>query len=165
MSGVTYVWVLSRMNESCHVCMSHVTYEWVMECVRRASCHTRSSSVFHSPTWLSTMICVYMCAYNWVVSRMYESCHVWMSPVAYEWVLSRMNESCHVWMSHVTYEWVMSRMNESCHVWMSHVTYDWVMSRMNESCPLWVSRVTCDWVMWMTCPTWDHGLQFVHQHH
>jgi len=30
--------------------------------------------------------------------------------------MSRMNESCHVWMSHVTYEWVMSRMNESCHI-------------------------------------------------
>jgi len=45
-----------------------------------------------------------------------------MSPVTYEWVMSRMNESCHIWMSHVTYERVMSYMNESCHVWMSHVT-------------------------------------------
>jgi len=27
--------------------------------------------------------------------------------------MSRMNESCHIWMSHVTYEWVASHMNQS----------------------------------------------------
>jgi len=37
-----------------------------------------------------------------------------MSHVTYEWVMSHMNESCHIWMSHVTYEWVMSHMYESC---------------------------------------------------
>jgi len=71
---------------------------------------------------------------DWVMSRMNESCHRWMSHVTYERVMSRMNEPCHVWMSHVTYEWVMSRINESCHVWMSHVTDEGVMSHMNESC-------------------------------
>ena len=30
MSHVTYEWVMSHMNESCHIWMSHVTYEWVM---------------------------------------------------------------------------------------------------------------------------------------
>jgi len=38
--------------------------------------------------------------------------------VTYEWVMSHMNESCHIWMSHVTYEWVMSHMNESCQIWI-----------------------------------------------
>ena len=28
--------------------------------------------------------------------------------------MSRMNESCHVWMSHVTYEWVMSHIESRC---------------------------------------------------
>jgi len=28
MSHVTYEWVMSHMNESCHIWMSHVTYEW-----------------------------------------------------------------------------------------------------------------------------------------
>jgi len=28
------------------------------------------------------------------------------SHITYEWVMSRLNESCHVWMSHVTSEWV-----------------------------------------------------------
>jgi len=57
-----------------------------------------------------------------------------MSHVTYEWVMSHMNESCHIWMSDFTYESVMSHMNESHHIWMSHVTYEWVMSHMNESC-------------------------------
>jgi len=75
-----------------------------------------------------------------VMSRIYESCHVWMSHVTYEWVMSRMNESYH------TYEWVISTWQlasdgsflaspafsscvwESSHVNTSHVTH------MNESC-------------------------------
>ena len=103
---------MSHMNTS-HVGMSHVTYEWVM-------------------------------------SRMNESCHIFTasSPVAigiYHVLMSyatRRNESCHVSMSHATYlqhhlppqqvchtyEWVMP------HVGMSHVTHEWVMSSMDESC-------------------------------
>jgi len=49
----------------------------------------------------------------------------------YEWVMSRMIESCPIWLSNVPYERVMSHMNESCHIWMSHVKYAWVMSRAN----------------------------------
>jgi len=49
------------------------------------------------------------------------------------WVVSRMNESCRIWISHVTYKWVMSR----CHIWMSCVTYEGVMSHMNESYHIW----------------------------
>ena len=84
--------------------------------------------------------------YQWVMSRMNESCHVWMSHFSYEWVISRMNESCHVWMSHVTYEWVVSRMNESCLIWMSHVSYKWVMSHMIVSCLTWTSHLLYEWV-------------------
>ena len=71
---------------------------------------------------------------------MNETCHVERF-VAYEWVMSHMNESCHIWMSHVTYEWVMSHMNGSCHIWMSHVIHEWVMSH-NQPCHIWMSRVT-----------------------
>ena len=55
------------------------------------------------------------------VTHVNESCY------KYQWVMSHMNESCHVWMSHVTYGWVMSHMNASCHIRMSHVTH------MNQS--------------------------------
>jgi len=80
----------------------------------------------------------------------------------YEWVMSDMNESCHMWLHHVThmneschtYKWDMSRMNEdispmnkSCH------TYEWVMSNVNESCHPSMHRVIhmheqyCLWVI------------------
>ena len=113
-------WVMSRMNESWQVWMSHVTYEWVMSCMNE-SCHVRMGHV----------------TYEWVMSRIYESWHVCMSHVTYEWVMTRMNVLCLVKMSCDTYEWVMSRINESWHVWMSHVTHQWVMpwvvSHTNET--------------------------------
>jgi len=46
--------------------------------------------------------------------RMNEWCFVWMSHVLCEWVMSRVDESCLVWL------WVMSRMDKLCLVWMSH---------------------------------------------
>jgi len=70
-----------------------------------------------------------------------------MSHVPHEWVMSRMDESCPLWMSHRCFtswwrfRWVMSLMNASCPLWMSHVPYEWFMSLMNEKCPLWMSHV------------------------
>ena len=80
--------------------------------------------------------------YEWIVSHINESCHIWMSHVTYEWVMSHMNEWFHIWISHVTYEWVTSHMNEPCHIWMSHVTYEWVMSHtwMGVMSQIWMSH-------------------------
>jgi len=113
-SFYTFQWVMLRINESCHIWMSHVTH-------LNESCHTYEWVMSH--IWMSHG------------THMYESCHTWMSHVTH------MNESCH------TYTWVMSHMNESyhthewvmSHIWMSHVTY------MNESC------YTCEWVMADVC--------------
>jgi len=85
---ITYEWVTSHMNESCHIWTSHVIHEWVM-IHKDESCHIWTSQV----------------TYERVMSHMNESGHIWMSQVTYEWVMSHMNESCHIWMSHVTYEW------------------------------------------------------------
>jgi len=97
----------THRNETCHIWMSPVTYEWVPSHTNESR-HIRMSPV----------------TYEWVTSHMNESRHIWMSPVTYEWVTSHMNESRHVRMSHVTYEWVTSHMNESRHIWMSHVMKD-----------------------------------------
>jgi len=127
------------MYESCHMWMSHVTYEWVM-----------------SHVWMSHV--TYMNesrhSYEWVMS------HIWMSPATYEWVMphmnimSPMNASCRIWISHATHmdesrhmllhydthEWIshtgiLPHTNESCHIRMSHVnescrTHEWVMSHI-----------------------------------
>jgi len=80
--------------------------------------------------------------YEWVVSHINESCHVWMSRVPYKWVMSRImhhDTSCHVWMHlvalmcHGTYEWGTSLMNTSWHMWMRHVTREFVITFTNES--------------------------------
>jgi len=151
MSHVTYEWVMSRMNESCHVWMSHVTYEWVMSRMNE-SCHILIS---HVP-------------YAWVVQKAKASwlCsmgHVKYASnyVTYESVMSCMNESCSLWMSHFTLAWFMSHrffLQEAkasllaAMIYVtyasSHVTYEWVMSHMNESCHvrgishIWMSDIT-----------------------
>ena len=36
MSHVTYPWVMSHINESCHVWVNHVTYQWVMSHINKS---------------------------------------------------------------------------------------------------------------------------------
>jgi len=141
----TYEWVMSYINASCLVWMSHVA-RMNESCqghseLMPASCHT----------------------YEWVMSHINESCLVWMSHVtrmneSFQGHSESMPQSCLLRMSHVprmnesdhTYEWVMSRMNEPYH------THEWVMSGpqrvdasvkshvspMNESCLIWTSHVS-----------------------
>jgi len=86
------------MNESCHIRISQVTYEWVMAHVKWVTWHMNESCWI----WMSN---------EWIMSHMNESCHIWMSQFTYEWVMAHMNESCHTCMSHVTCYGVMSYMN------------------------------------------------------
>jgi len=57
---------LARMNESCHIWMIHVTYEWGMSHMNE-SCHVWMRHVSH----------------EWVMSRMNEACLTWMSHVTW----------------------------------------------------------------------------------
>jgi len=148
------------MKESCHVSMSHVTYQWVMSRINEScpmwtaqghwrSCPPASWVVSHvshlneSRAYLIWMSCV--------MSHINEACHMRMShirlwttskaliPCLQTLILLLKSEFTHLgkkkpWMifltwliasivvSHVMYEWFMSHMNESCHVWISHVT-------------------------------------------
>ena len=155
------VWVMSHIDVSCHIWMSHVMYEWVVSRMNE-SCHVWRSHV-----------------------HMKESCHLWMSRVTYEWVMTsiaawslsrkpmhmrhlnvwvmfHMNASCHTWTHvtspldescHVTFGWVMS-----CHLWMSHVT-----SPLDESCRVWMSHRNESRHYGMTCfyVTFTHELSHV----
>ena len=140
MSHVTHGCVMSHMNVSCHICMSHVAHESQVN----GSCDTWMSHVTHAwvmnkdgymTVWMRNESCLMS-----RISHMNESIHTCMNKDAY------INGSCHAWRSHVT------RTNKSCHrvthsyvtwlihihlnhlhpVWMSHVTREWVMSRMKE---------------------------------
>ena len=150
MSQVTYKWVMSRRNESCHVWMNHVTYE---------SCHT------HEWVYLLLLLCtLFPRALLRDLNRKFEKSSFHFLALArtcrYEWVMSHTNEAwlrfewvmAHIWMSHGThmkeswhtYAWVMAHIsmshethiNESWHTQMSHITYEWVMAH------IWMSHET-----------------------
>jgi len=56
-------WIMAHMNESWHIWMSHVAYEWVMA-------HIFEITDITIPHWMSHV------AYEWVMSHMNESCHI-----------------------------------------------------------------------------------------
>jgi len=82
--------VMSLINQSCHVWMRHVTYEWV-------TTHMN----------------------EWVISRTNESCHKWTIHVMYEWVMTLCHSYfvSYIWMSHDTVSLICRRvhMNDSPH--------------------------------------------------
>ena len=124
---VTYDGVIAHLNESCHIWMSHVAYEWVM-----SPQHLKPRDLGQSHAkYASSVLCV-LCG-----SRPSKVCHVSMSHVTSERVMSNTNESCHIWRSHVTDEWVIPHTNESSHVWMS------------DNHPKYVSCMLC--VMYAMC--------------
>jgi len=139
MSHVTYEWVMSHMNESCHIWMSHVTYEWNLT-------HTE---LYHE--WTSHVM--YKCVMWWISYVIYTCiCDITHSYVAW---LIHMNESCHILIyilitRHMSEsEWVMSHI-ESCHTYICvrdmtshihHATYERVMLCMTYTYVYHISYV------------------------
>ena len=78
------------------------------------------------------------------MSRIKESCHVWVSHVTCEWVVSRVSESCHAWESHVT-----------CYIWIEHVAYGLVISSTKESCHMWIISVKHKWLVNESRHVWE----------
>ena len=136
-SCLIYEWVMSHVNESRHVWISHVTYERVMSRMKESRLSYES---IMSLIWMSHVKC------EWVMSQLNESCHIWSvmsSCHICEWVMSHMNKSCHIWMNHVADNWVMSHVSMSMcrymtHSYVTHMiyhsfmchTYEWVIYRM-----------------------------------
>ena len=115
------------VDESCHMWMSHVPYEWGLPTVNDESCHTWLQHMQWAGRWGKKSACGW-----WVILDMIESYQIWMSHVRYEWVMLDMNESCQIWMSHVTHEWVLSHMNESCPTWMRHMQWAGRWKKAND---------------------------------
>ena len=122
-------WVMSRVDESCHMWTSHVTCERVMSHVNE-SCHMWTSHVTCDIVqWRATKSRVSVESSQ----RCPSLSHVTECQVSVALHCTMVPEESHVWTSHVTCERVMSHVNESCHVWMSHGAYEWgwVMSHVN----------------------------------
>jgi len=94
MSHVTYKWVMSHINESCHIWISHVTYVWVLSHMNK-SCHI----------WMSHV------TYEWVMSHIHESCRM-------ESVMSHRGKHTHRVPGAHTAELV------PCHIWLVYFTWD-----------------------------------------
>jgi len=132
-------WVIAHMNESCHIWMSHVTYDWVMSHIWMS--HVTYEWVMSHINKSLPDVSASLRVSEWVKAHMNES-------VTYKSVVSRMNESCHMWMSHSSYEWVVLHINEfwlkwfmfirvtahshiTCATWLIHMCYDSFVGGMN----------------------------------
>jgi len=144
---------MSHVNESCHVCMSHVMTNVFTQCCdfffhfahlrkhyffgltlkKKKSCHDK-----YFNTVLRLLLRTSDQGLFWSMND--------------HWVTSQINTSCQRWMRHVPYEWVMSHMNEACHTWMSHVIYEWVTSRPSifPQCRVLFIHTPDNYVKWMS---------------
>jgi len=160
-----------RCDESWHILVSHITYEWTWTCHLYTTTKRRTWGAMSHGTYQ------FHVTYEWTCT-----CHIWMnmsmSHIQDDKIMDlRRDESWHILVSHVTYEWTctchmshVTHVNESCHTeschtcewvmshfWMSHVTHtvwpkqghevEWVKAHLNESCH------TREWVMshmWMS---------------
>jgi len=95
MSHVTYKWVMSHMNESCHTCAG-----------AESESHLWMSNILLSHTYEWVIYCIWMRH----VTHMNESCHMYECVMSHIWRshVTNMNESCH------TYKWMINCVWISC---------------------------------------------------
>jgi len=164
MSHGTYEWVMSHMNESCHIWLSHVihschiwmshgTYKWVMVHMNESR-HTCMSHGTYEWVMVRTSVLRSTMRRSFIKIYIDEPWYIWTSHGTYEWVMVHINESWCIWMSHGTYKWVMViyqsvmiHMHESRHIWMRHGASEWVLAHMNGSWYIWMSHGAHEWVM------------------
>jgi len=102
--------VMSRVNVPCHICMGHVTYEWIKSHMNESYHADVSAWCSVSHVWITHV------THELVMSHTYmHECHEWCSDCLCM-VLRECLCTCHTWISY------------SCHTWISSVThiYAWV---------------------------------------
>ena len=96
MHELRHIWRrVSRANETCHIIMRHVAYEWGMP--------------YHA--WMRHV------AHEWAMAHIIEACRIWMSHVTGRVWMCHGAYECAMWHMNESYAWAMWHENESCHTW------------------------------------------------
>jgi len=85
-------WMTAHSHESCHIWISHVTYEWLCQCFESRD-KWKSHVTYGCPRQCFERY--YDCLKCGARGMYHESCHTWMSHGSYQ----NMSESCHIWMT------------------------------------------------------------------
>jgi len=115
--------------------------------------------------WHDSFICDVTCPHvTWLIQWCTAAQRLWICRVTYEWVMSHVYESCHICVTWRNHAWHDSLKSHITHVW--HTRYVWhdslircsqlmrcrIMS-VNVSCYVWMSHVTCMSAC-HACETW-----------
>jgi len=141
-----YVWVMSHMNESYHIWLSHVTqavYMWY------------ESFLFVWHTW--NMCHMYILIHTATYSYRHEMSHATYKQIM--WHDSFVNELCHMWMSHATYKQIMWHDSHKCHyvTWLTLMTHTHaIMWHDSHSwlCDMTHTHATYKQIMWHDSHIW-----------
>jgi len=109
---VTHKWVMSHISKSCHMCISHVTFEWVVSYIKNwrargwdaRSCTATWRAHCVTSHTQSHVTCIYVTSHmNSYITYRYVSRHICNTVAqrrAERCVTSHMSASCHVWQSY-----------------------------------------------------------------
>jgi len=147
MSHVTCVWVMSHSNEKCYVCVSHVTYEWGM---------THTNEKYHM--WMRHFTLHHVCKASCHTHEWITSYTGWRRPTGclkMQVIFHKRATNCMALSPKKPYKDKASYgssppcMQEARHICnvISDVTYEWARSQMNELCHIRMSHVSYEWVM------------------
>jgi len=172
-SRVTYTWrndvirqvVMSSVNGSCHVWMSHATFEWVMshmneslihmrlmqsdsalkrhsficECNRHSFiCHVNATDTHSYVMWMQQTLIHMSCECN----RHLFICHV-NATDTHSYVMWMQQTLIHMSMKQaLNHMWMKEALIHTSFMQSDALTHTWI-----RSCHMWMSHVTCDWVM------------------
>jgi len=138
MSHVTYEWVMSHTNASCRIRMSHVTYKWVMPTCEWVMSH-------------GALLCVFRlrCSAARTIHATHDGGFLagdigLNDPFSQQESFIPVTHSCNTWRSLVTYERV-TRTGDS--FWKKENLQPYISrQRALHSCTTWRGNVTNKWV-------------------